>query len=372
MKKYRKNIEKIRNKTRNITRNKRINKTRNKRRNKTRYLEKKYNKILIGGTPYEDTKTSAIKRITNIVGENNIENVKKYLNKVIGDSMFSPINQTRILTVFEEFIKQEQNADTNEKQYKQILLPAITKILDDTMKTALKKVTLTPIFALFGFDYQNPIDDKTKEVILKSYEDTELIKSILIDIFILLCNESNWSHYNSLINETTSTLPSSSTSTLPSSSTSTLPSSSTSTLPSSSTSISGSSTLDNTSSSEQNPLAQAMAACLRFNKTTTDNLRICISQTLPNTTQEDIDRQLQQDRQQQQELTARSLRAWQQSALGSLYTSPTDNKASELLGGGKHKKSHKTRVSISKFYKKLVTKNNNVHKKTKHNNKNHY
>ena len=360
MKKIITNIEKyrkIRNKTRNITRNKRRNKTRikrrNKTRNKTRYLEKKYNKILIGGTPYENTKDSAIERITNIVGENNIENVKKYLNKVIGDSMFSPINQTRILTVFEEFIKQEQNADTNEKQYKQILLPAITKILDDTMETALKKVTLTPIFALFGFDYQNPIDDKTKEVILKSYEDTELIKSILIDIFILLCNESNWSHYNSLIDKMTLTLRSSSTSTLSASSTSTLPSSS--------TSISGSSTLDNTSSSEQNPLAQAIAACLRFNKTTTDNLRICISQTLPNTTQEDIDRQLQQDR------DAQSLRAWQRSGSGSKYTFPT-----ELLGGGKHKKSHKTRVSISKFYKKLVTKNNNVHKKTKHNNKNHY
>ena len=356
MKKYRKNIEKIRNKTRNITRNKRRNKTRNKRRNKTRnktrnkirYLEKKYNKILIGGTPYEDTKDSAIKRITNIVGEGNIKNVLTYLNKVIGDSMFNPITQTRLLTVFEVLIKQAQNADTNEKQYQQILLPAITQILDDTMQTKWKNGLLTPIFLIFKFDYKNPIDDKTKEVILKSYEDTELIKSILIDIFILLCNESNWSHYNSLINEMTSTLPSSSTSTLPSYS-----------------------TLDNTSSSVQNPLAQAIAECLRFNKTTSDNLRICISKTLPNTTQESS--QEDKDRLLRQDLAARSLRAWQRSGSGSNYTFPTDNKAPELLlGGGKHKKSHKTRVSISKFYKKLVTKNNNVHKKTKHNNKNHY
>ena len=369
MKKIITNIEKyrkIRNKTRNITRNKRRNKTRNKRRNKTRnkirYLEKKYNKILIGGTPYEDTKDSAITRITNIVGEDNIENVNKYLKQVIGDSMFSPINQTRILTVFEEFIKQAQNADTNEEQYQRILLPAITKILDDTMKSAPKKVVLTPIFFVFKFDYKKPIDDKTKKVILDSYKDTGLIKSILIDIFILLCNESNWSDYNRLINEMTSTLPSSSTSTLPSSSTSTLPSSS--------TSISGSSTLDNTSSFEQNPLAQAIAACLRFNQTTGDNLRICISKTLPNTTQEpsqeDIDRLVRQ------EIASRTLRAWQRSGSGTRYSFPPDNKAPELLVGGKHKKSHKTRVSISKFYKKLVTKNNNVHKKTKQNNKNHY
>ena len=346
------NIEKIRNKTRNITRNKRRNKRRNKTRNKIRYLEKKYNKILIGGTPYENTKDSAIKRITNIVGEDNIENVNKYLKQVIGDSMFSPINQTRILTVFEEFIKQAQNADTNEEQYQQILLPAITKILDDTMKSAPKKVVLTPIFFVFKFDYKNPIDDKTKKVILDSYKDTGLIKSILIDIFIFLCNESDWPRYNSSIDVMTSTLPSSSTS---------ISASSTPTLPSSSTSISASSRSDDTSSSEENPLAQAIAACLRFNKTTGDNLMSCISKTLPNTTQEDIDRLARQ------EIAARSLRDWQRSRAGRNYSFPT-----ELLVGGKHKKSHKTRVSISKFYKKLVTKNNNVHKKTKHNNKNHY
>lgn len=344
MKKIIKNIEKyrkLRNKTRNITRNTRRNKTRNK----IRYLEKKYNKILIGGTPYEDTKDSAIKRITNIVGEGNIKNVLTYLNKVIGDSMLNPINQTRILNIFEDVITRAQNADTNEKQYQQILLPAITEILYDTMKTGWKKAFLTPIFLIFDFDYKNPIDDETKTVILNSYKDTELIKSILIDLFILLCNESDWSHYNRLIEVMTSTLPSSSTS-----------------ISASSTSISGSSTSDDTSSSEQNHLERAIATCLRIDKTTGDILRSCISKTLPNTTQEPSQEVI--DRLVQQQLAARSLHIWQRSRSGPDYNFP--------LVGGKHKKSHKTRVSISKFYKKLVTKNNNVHKKTKHNNKNHY
>jgi hypothetical protein len=344
MKKSNKKYRKIRNKTRNRTKNRRRNITkniaRNITRNKIKYLGKKYKKILIGGTPYETNQANAKQRVTSIVGDEHIQNVGRGLSGAINGTIIPP---ELILSTFKALIESAQDADTNETKFEKILLPAVTNILDEAMASWWKRAPLTKIFELVKFDYTNPINSETRTKILETYRDTELIKTILIDIFILRYDETQFQKHNDVIEQITSSLGVSSTD-LEASSTD-LEASSSSEVGSSSPRPS-SSTSDYNREFEQNPIVRAFNECMRSGKSVQDTLKPCIGQSLSQTRQDPFEDPLQMAR----ESRTRRLEAHKK------YFGDTEP---EILFGGKYKKSHKTKVSISKLYKKTHRKNNN-------------
>jgi hypothetical protein len=360
MKKTNKKYRKIRNKTRNITRNIARNIARNKTRNKIKYLGKKYKKILIGGTPYETNHANAKQRITSIVGDNHIENVSWGLGKAINGTIIPP---ELILSAFQALIESAQDADTNETKFEKILFPAVTNILEGAMTSQWKRIPLTQIFKFFGFDYKNPIDSEKRAKILETYRDTELIKTILIDIFILRYDETQFQEHNKVIEQITSSLGVSSSSRASSSNSgasstdleasSTDSGASSSDLEASSSSEVGSSSPRPSSASsdynrefEQNPIVEAFNKCMRSGKSVQDTLRPCIDQSLSQTRQDTFE-----DPKYIKDYKAIALLrgdvAWLEANKKSLGNP-------ELLFGGKYKKSHKTKVSLSKLYKKIL------------------
>jgi hypothetical protein len=347
-KKYRKIRNKTINKTRNRTRNITKNIARNITRNKIKYLGKKYKKILIGGTPYETNQANAKQRVTSIVGDNHIQNVGRGLSGAINGTIIPP---ELILSTFKALIESAQDADTNETKFKQILLPAVTNILEEAMASWLKRVPLTKIFEHFGFDYKNPIDSETRAKILETYRDTELIKTILIDIFILRYDEPQFQKHNEVIEQITSSLGVSS---------SNSGASSTDSGASSSSEVASSSPRPSSASSyyndefEQNPIVQAFNKCMRSGKSVQDTLRPCIGLSLSNTRQDPFEdpRHVQYINDYKAIALLRGDVAW-------LEAHKKYFRDTEILLGGKYKKSHKTKVSISKLYKKTHRKNNN-------------